>query len=837
MDIGAMDADLGPVGTLPGGSHASASNADHAPSASYALLTDGRCVLIRPATPNDWQAVHDFAAALGRTSVYRRFFGYVKYPGRLMADAACSPAPPGIPRPRGALLGLLDGEVVGLAEWIRAEDPQEAEIAFAVADRLQGHGMATLLAEHLADAAARAGIQRFTAVTQAENSAMIEVFTMLGLPVDRSWDCDTLVVSVQLDVRAAERVALLDAAARRERIADDASLRHLLTPSSIAVIGDPADATTAALREHLRGFTGRVWFTGPDGADLDADAKAELAVITSSPQLAVRAARACAERGVRAVIATSTGFDDTTGRALLEACRAGGIRLLGPGSLGVVNTVIPRAEVDDAAAEAPDTTAPGGLNASLAPGPFSAGPVGVAVQSGGVGLTILSHLGRLGIGIATFAAVGDKYDVSANDLLMHWQGDPEIRLGLLHVESFGNPRKFARTARALSRRMPLLAVDPEQSPSQPRTALYAQAGITAVPSVGALICAAALLADQPAPRGRRVAVLGNTRGMVSLAVQSCVKAGLDVVTAANLTLQADAGQLAAALAEAAESEACDAVLVALAPTASSGTAAAANCPATADMSSQRIALTNATPRREIPLVVVHAEQAETVTVRPGTNVLAAGLPSDRVPSYNDAATAAAALAVAASAAAVRDRPDDPPPALEGTDRAAAQRVIEGCLSTSPHGKALTPAERSALLEAFGVTAARGDTGPGGFERETRRLTVIAWQDFLFGPLLTCARVDDSAPRATLLALAGAEDLAGLCRRAIGALPNPDCANLTDLLARVAALADEFPQIASLRLDLLLTECGAVRVVGGDAEVTPARRTDPYLRRLRRAPVE
>ena len=812
------------------------SSGSYASYASYALLTDGRCVLIRSAAPDDWQAVHDFAAGLGRTSVYRRFFGYVKDPGRLMADAACRPVPEGMPRPRGALLGLLDGVVVGLAEWIRGRDPREAEIAFAVADQLQGHGMATLLAEHLLDEAARAGIRRFSAITQAENHAMIEVFTTLGLPVRKEWDHGTLVVTVPLDVHAADRVALLDAAARRERIADDASLRHLLAPSSVAVIGDPVDVTTVALRRNLRGFAGSVWFAGPDGADLPADAEPELAVITSAPELAVQAARACAQRAVRAVIATSTGFDDATGRALLEVCRAGGMRLLGPGSLGVVNTAV-NTVVDAVATELveaeadkgkeADAAALGGLNASLAPGPFSAGPAGVAVQSGGVGLTILSHLNRLGIGIGTFAAVGDKYDVSANDLLMHWQDDPEIRLGLLHVESFGNPRKFARTARALSRRVPLIAVDPEQSPSQPRTALYAQAGITAVPSVGALVCAAALLAHQPAPRGRRVAVLGNTRGMVSLAAQACIKTGLDVATTVNLTPQADPRRLSEAVTEAAESGACDAVLIALAPTAT-GVA----------KPFEGLALTGAASGHEIPVAVVLAEQPETVTVGSESDSSGVGVPSHSVPSYNDAAAAAAALAVAASAAAVRDRPDDPPPEPDGIDRDAARRVVEGCLNASPHGRALNASELAALLESFGARTAHGDAGRGG--RDARRLAVIAWQDFVFGPLLTCARDGDSAPRATLLAPAGAGDLADLSRRVLSGLPKPRCEELADLLARVAALVDDLPQVASLRLDVLLSdddEDGAVQIVGGDAHVTPARRTDPYLRRLRRAPVE
>ncbi|HEU5426632.1 MAG TPA: GNAT family N-acetyltransferase [Actinocrinis sp.] len=764
---------------------------------SFALLTDGRCVQIRAALPSDWQVVHDFATALGRSSVYHRFFGFPKYPGKLLADAVCAPVAADGPRPRGSLLALLDGVVIGLAEWIRGKDPQEAEIAFAVADRLQGRGVATLLAEHLLDDADRAGLHRFTAITQAENRAMLEVFAGLGIPVRKVWDHGTWTVIADLKLDAAARVALLDAAARRERIADDASLRHLLAPSSIAVLGDARGAAAAAVLRNLSGFTGPVFVAGPDGGDLATDAKVELAVITAPPELAPQAVRVCAQHGARAVIVTSTGFDDESGHALLDACRRSGVRLVGPGSLGVINTAVR-----------------GGLNASLAPGPFAAGPAGVAVQSGGVGLTVLHHLSRLGIGIATFGAFGDKYDVSANDLLMHWQSDPDVRLGLLHVESFGNPRKFAHTARALSRRVPLLAVDPEQSPSQARSALYAQAGITAVPSVGALVCAAALLAHQPAPRGRNVAVLGNTRGMVNLTVQACVKAGLDVGVARNLTPAADTPALTAAVAQAATSGTCDAVLVALAPT----------VPAM-----PLDALARQVKGGNIPLAAIVADQADTVTVLRGAHGVA-------VPSYNDPATAAGALAAATAAAAVRDRPDDPVPEPDRVDREAARLVIESCLDATPRGRALYPSERVALLEAFGITPRHAT---GGDTRDVRRLTITAWQDFVFGPLLTCAREGDSGPQTTLLAPAGASDLAALAGRVTSgpAAAEPETGRLVDVLARVATMVDVLPQLASLRIDVLFAEDGAARVIGGDVQVIPARRKDPYLRRLRRAPVE
>jgi acyl-CoA synthetase (NDP forming)/GNAT superfamily N-acetyltransferase len=761
---------------------------------SYALLTDGACVQIRAAGAEDWQAVHDFGAALERESVYRRFFGFPKYPGKTIADAVCAPVPDTVPAARGALLALLGERVVGLAEWIRADDPDEAELAFAVEDGLHGHGVATLLAEHLLDVARRVGLRRFVAITQADNRAMLNVFASLGIAAKRVWDEGTWSLSIDLELGPADREALLDVEARRERIADDASLRQILQPSCVAVIGDPHDPATRTVHDNLRAFAGRVETSGPDGGDLPPDVRIDLAVITSPPAAALQAARACARHKAHALIVTATGFDPPTGRALLAVCRGAGMRLLGPGSLGL-------AELGG------DTQ----LNATLAAIPMAPGHTGIAVQSGGVGLALLSHLTRLGIGVSSFVAVGEKYDLSANDLLMHWELDPDTRLGLLHVESFGSPRKFARTARRLSHRIPLLAVDPEQSPSQARTALYAQAGITTVPSLGALTAAAALLTHQPAPRSRRVAVLGNTHGMVSLASAACVRAGLDIVTAANISPDADARRLHQASTDAVGHDACDALLVALAPTA-------------------RHAPIDAFSREGIPedvaLLVVLVDQPETVAMRTGVSGCC-------IPSYNDAEVAAQALG-AAAAAAVRRTSSEPPPPDEpaGIDHRAAAGVIEGCLADTPRGRVLYPLERAALLEAFGIRCSAAAPPPTA----AHTLTATAWQDSVFGPLLTCARGSDSTPAAVLLAPASARDLTDLAVRALGA-PVPGSERLAALLARVAALIDSCPQVATACLTIWIDDSGVVCVEPKNVTVAPADRADPYLRRLRRAPVE
>jgi succinyl-CoA synthetase alpha subunit/GNAT superfamily N-acetyltransferase len=873
----------------------------------YALLTDGACVRIRRAEPADWQPVHDFAAALSRESVYHRFFGARELPGKLLADAVCAPIPAEPAPSRGALLAILDGAVAGVAEWFRGDDPAEAEaeVAFSTADGLHGHGVATLLAEHLLDEVEGAGIRRLTAVTQAENRAMLGVFAALGLPVQRELSYGIWTLTVDLDLDAAQRTVQLDAAARRERVAGEASLRYLLTPESVAVIGDRDDPATVAICGHPRravrgeadgggelageeaaGMAGGVEFAGPDGADLRPGVRPDLAVITSPPVQALAAARVCASRGVRALVVTATGFDADTGRALLDVCHAAGMRLLGPGSLGVANpgagasagvsvSAVMGAGAGTGAgagmgmgagtgADANQRTGTStGLHATLSSAPIVAGHTGVVVQSGGVGLALLSHLARLGIGISTFAGVGEKYDVSANDLLMHWENDPQTRLGLLHVESFGNPRKFARTARRLSGRIPLLAVDPDQPPSQARTALYAQAGITVVASLSALVAAAALLACQPVPRGRRVSVIGNTRGMVGLTVQACLSAGLDVVSAVNLTPGANGETLRRAMTAAAADDACDALMLALAPTAGANTAdgfgrevpqtglpaldsatalvpelelepvtATATAPIPAPLLAPEPAPAPVPVPISVPVLAVLADQAQTVTV-PQSGA-GAGYPAV---CYNDAAVAAAALVAAVSATHRQTSAVEEPREPVSVDRAAARTVIESCLRVSPQGRRLHRAERADLLHAFQIDV---DRKPPLASRRIGVFTVTAWQDRIFGPVMTCVRRADSVPGPALLAPAAPAALENLARRVVtrhaADKAEPPLAELTDLLARVATLIDACPQAATMRLTVTLTADGAISVTAGEVEIAAAGRSDPYLRRLRTATV-
>jgi acyl-CoA synthetase (NDP forming)/GNAT superfamily N-acetyltransferase len=742
---------------------------------AYALLTDGRCVHVRSVTPDDWQAVYDFAATLGQQSLYRRFYTVPSHPGETLADVLCSPRVEQNPPTQGALIALLDGTPVGVAEWYRTRGQDEAEIAFEVSDVLHGHGVATLLVEHLMLAARRAGIRRLTAVTVGENQPMADVFVGLHVPVGRSWDHGECTWSIPLDHVALDGEPALEAMARRESVADEASLRHLFAPTAIAVCGAQDDPTAAMVLRNLEGFDGTVTRGGACGELLTADVGADLAVVTSPPEDAVAAARRCAGIGVKALIATAVGFPPALGRELLRVCHESGMRIVGPGSLGVAS--LHGAHRFSA------------LLSGFVPEP---GDAGAAVQSGGVGLAMLSHLRRLGIGVSTFAAVGEKYDVSANDVLMRWERDERTRFGLLHVESFGNPRKFARTARRVSRRIPLLAVDPEQAPSQARTALYAQAGIIALPSLGALVNAAALAEHQPLPSGPRVAVVGTTHGMVTLSVQACVKAGLDVAESVNLTPAADGTALEDAVVRIAAKGTAAAVLVAVAPTVPHELDPLIAASAVRSVSAETVVL------------AVRTDQPESVTVL-GSDV--------RMPSYDDAAAAAQALAALARAHEVMVRPAYEATAPEGADPGAAESLIEDWLRDAPLGRELDPAECARLLGAVGVPVGTAGARPS---------IVTVWQDPVFGPLLSADARDGREAMTVLVPFDAADSAAVAAYVHVG----------EDLLSRLSALLEACPELAALRLEL-----GGGSVVPTSGAVAPAPNESPYLRRLRRAPVE
>ena len=514
----------------------------------YALLNDGTTIEIRAARPDDFDAVRDMHAKMSPDNLYLRFFSMSPLAGEQEARRICrEPAPD-----HAALLAVLDGEVVGCATLERyGAGSGSAEVAFTVADDLHNRGVGMLLMEHLISLGRGRDIRAFTAETLSENAAMLRVFADAGLQAQRSlvdgvYDFTFPLPSGEEDIALD---AYRDAVAERERSADVASMRHVLAPASVAVIGAgrrDGSVGRAILRSIVSGgFPGPVYAVNPAAAELDGvpclpSAAAlpegvDLAVIAAPAAAVTGIAEECGRREVKALVVLAAGLDGAGRAEMLDICRRYGMRMVGPASFGVA-----------------DTSA--GLDATFAGHHPKLGSAGLAFQStGGTGFALVQHLSRIGVGISSLVSLGDTDDVSGTDMLLWWDSDPATKLALLYVESIRNPPKFARTARHVGRRLPILTVIVGRSitgrrlagaraaaatPLLTRQALFEQAGVIAVANLGELLDTAALLASQPAPAGPRVAVVSNTRGAAVLAADACGDAGLQVAWLAGDTQRA-----------------------------------------------------------------------------------------------------------------------------------------------------------------------------------------------------------------------------------------------------------------------------------------------------------
>src|SRR5690242_15340312 len=502
----------------------------------YALLGDGTTVEIREACPEGFDAVQAMHEAMAPNNIYLRFFSYSRRSAETEARRICRDPAPG----SAALLALRDGELVGVASYARPTGhPDQAEVAFAVADHMHHKGIATLLLEHLVSLARSRQITEFTAATLTENKAMLKVFTDAGLPVQRHFADGIYELTFPLP-RDKDGTALdtyLSAVAERESSADVASLRHILAPESVVVIGASRrrEAIGRVILENIRGggYAGRLYTVNPRARQIDGERcldsvldlpePADLAVIAVPAPAVLGVAGQCGQRGVRSLVVITSGLDAAACADLLAVCRRHGMRLVGPDGFGVA--------------------VPGlGLDATFAASRLRPGAAGVMSQSGGVGVALAGQLSRLGVGISSFASMGSKLDVSGNDMLMWWEHDDVTRLAVLYLESFGNPRKFARTARRVGETMPVLTVPAGRTeigqraaashtaalatPLLSRRALFQQAGIITADSFGELLDTAALLATQPPPAGPQVAVVSNVGGAGVLAADACTDCGL-----------------------------------------------------------------------------------------------------------------------------------------------------------------------------------------------------------------------------------------------------------------------------------------------------------------------
>lgn len=805
---------------------------------SDAVLADGSTVHLRPIRSSDRSALTALHDSLSAETVYYRFFSALPHlsPALLERFTTVDYVD------RFALVAEKGDRFVAVARYDRIPGRDDAEVAFVVADDYQGKGLGTLLLEHLAVAAKHAGVRRFVADTLPENQRMLRVFTEAGFGARRSFEGGVVRVSFPLEPTEESVAAMQD----RERRASARSVARVLAPDTVAVVGASRRAGTVggAVFRHLLegGFAGTVYPVHRE-AHAVAGVKAyrtvseipdpvDLAVIVTPAAEVMSVVEDCAVAGVGGLVILSAGFAESgpqgaaLERRLVLAARRQGMRVVGPNCMGVANT-------DPAI----------GLNASLAPVLPHPGPVGLMAQAGALGIAILEAARGRGMGLSTFVSAGNKADMSGNDLLHYWEQDESTKVILWYLESFGNPRTFARIARRVTRSKPIVVVKGGRTPagsravthhtgatSSPETAvagLFLQTGVIRVDSLDQLLDVGHALALQPLPTGRRVGIIGNGGGPGVLAADACEGAGLEVpelgagtratledigpVTSSwnpvNLAHDATPADYERALRAVLADEATDAVLAVWVPPVVAGSGELR------DRSAEVAAVISRVTTEAVPTKPVLANFLALQGVPDALRTKDGG----GVPSYGFPEAAALALARMADLAEWRRRPEGTIVALEGVDRAAATAITARALRLEPDGCDLSSADGQALVAAYGVPAGQGPS----------LLSVRLDHDPTFGPLLSAGApgAPPGEPRVLPLTDIDAREVIAAARP--GAGPG-EREVLEDFLLRVARLADDVAEVAQ-----------AVIVVAQDGAVEVAVRVEPSdphpefaLRRLR-----
>jgi acyl-CoA synthetase (NDP forming)/GNAT superfamily N-acetyltransferase len=535
------------------------------------VLRDGYTCHVRPITPADAERLVQFHGRLSAETIYFRFFA--PYPE--LTDRDVQRFTQVDHDDRVALVATEAGELIAVARYDRL-DSRDAEVAFVVRDDHQGRGLGAVLLEHLAAAAWERGVRRFVAEVLPNNRRMLMTFREAGYVVSSRMEDG--VFHLTFDLEPTEQV--LSVRAAREHRSEARSVERLLNPVGVAVIGASRTPgrTGHELLRHLRDYDlqGPLFAIHPEADQIlgvptfphigDLPQAVDLAVVAVPADSVLGVVRECADADVGGLVVVSAGFSDTAtdaGRArqreLVRTAREAGMRVVGPNCLGVINTD-PRVQ----------------LNATLSPMVPRRGRVGLFCQSGALGVTVLETVARRGLGLSSFVSAGNRADVSANDLLQYWEADEATSLILLYLESIGNPRKFTRITRRLSRSKPVVAVrSGRYSQALPlghhvrRTtlppaavdAVFEQSGVVQTGSLGELFDVAAVLAYQPLPRGDRVGVLGTSNALEILAADAVESARLTVSYGLpSLAQSASAQEIGHALRTATGHPACDAVV-------------------------------------------------------------------------------------------------------------------------------------------------------------------------------------------------------------------------------------------------------------------------------------
>ncbi len=684
------------------------------PVETHVVLRDGTTLRLRPLAAGDeqWLGRLDTQVSADRNAAFLRLLPSTPEHVSRVVNAA--------PGDAFALVAELSGTPCAVATYRRRPDAADrAEVAIAVAGTAQGRGIGTRMLETLADIGREHGLSAFEAEMGGSHDAMLRVLSDSGFDVGNHQDAGVLSVEISLEPTPELEARI----AARAQVAATASIRSFFSPGSVAVVG--ASATRGKIGSEIlhniqeRGFTGRLVAIHPTLRDIggaatyprvtDVPHPVDLAVVCVPAVAVAGVVDDCIAHGVKALVIITAGFSEIGAEgAALEAdlvarIRRAGVRLVGPNCMGLVNT--------DPAVR---------LNATFSPVYPPAGRLAMSTQSGALGLAILDYARQHEIGLSTFVSIGNKADVSANDLLQYWAGDDRTDVILLYLESFGNPRKFSQIARRIGRRKPIVAVKSGRSAAGARAAashtgalassdtivdaLFRQSGVIRTHTIEEMFDVARLLVHQPVPRGRRVAILTNAGGPGILAADACEAEGLTVPRLSDESAAALRAMLAR---EASVSNPVDMV-----------------ASARPDQYERALGVLLADDGIDavivifIPPLVTRTEDVARAVKRareanPGKPTLAIFMPSIAaqpllapVPCFSFPEAAAVAVARAAAYGEWLRAPESPPPDFDDIDVSSARTIIDTALERG--GGWLDPLEAQALLAAAGLAVARGE---------------------------------------------------------------------------------------------------------------------------------
>jgi acyl-CoA synthetase (NDP forming)/RimJ/RimL family protein N-acetyltransferase len=806
------------------------------------LASDGGTLHLRPITPADAEQVRALHGRLSSRTRYFRYFG--PYPRISEADLRRFTTMDH--HDRVAFAAWLGDDIVAIGRYERLEATGSAEVAFVVDDANQSRGLGSILLEHLAAAARERGLSRFVADVLSENRRMVRVFRDAGYEVSR--ELEEGVIRLEFDIDPTERSVAV--ARDREQAAEARSVRNVLHPRSIAVIGasnDPSKVGHAVFANLLASrFTGPVYPVNSDHLAVggvrayrdvtDIPDPVDLAVIAVPASGVEEVADACLAKNVKALVVASSGFSEAgpsghmAEQRLAGVARAHGMRVVGPNALGVVNTE------------------PGiGLNATLAPRLPPPGRAGFFCQSGALGITILAGAASRGLGLSTFVSAGNRADVSGNDLLQYWETDPGTDLVLLYLESFGNPRKFARLARRLARHKPVVAVKSGRhapSPALEHTAVpldessvaavFEQAGVIRVETIDQLFDTALLLANQPLTTGENVAVVGNSTAIGVLAADTVIDRGLQLGCApVDTGAQASPEELGAAVRAALGDPGVDALVVVFVP------------PIAVPVADYAAALRNAAAQEDggkpIVSTFLAVEGVPSELAAPGGD---GGAEHGSIPSYPSPERAVQALARVQRYATWRAAPLGDTRRPSDMDPPGARELVDALLAAAEQ-RDLSGPEITRLLAAYGIRVEPVEHADSADGAAGVSCSVGVREDPSFGSLVSfglagpiAELVGDHAYRAVPLTNTDAHGLvrapasAALLAGGHGS-PTADLDALAELVLRVSALADDLPELRSLRLEPVMVEPrGVVVVAARGMLVRSGGRPDEGPRRLR-----